>query len=78
MVLQLETNRENSGGAAGREDTSPYVLPTVQNPSCWNPSLLREARATSKDPESYQTWAKQGDWPEGTWKRIAIPSTLRP
>ena len=58
MVLQLETNWENSGGAAGREDTSPYVLPTLQNPSCWNPSLLRDARATSKDPESYQTWAR--------------------
>ena len=33
-------------------DTSPYGLPTSQNPPHWNPSWLRNIRATRKDPES--------------------------
>lgn len=33
-----------------RGDTSPYVLPTSQNP-CWNPSWLSDVHATRKDPE---------------------------
>ena len=39
-------------GQKERGDTSPYVLPTSQNPSCWNPSWLSHASATRKDPES--------------------------
>ena len=31
-------------------DTSPYVLPTSQNPQC-NPSWLSDACITRKDPE---------------------------
>ena len=60
---------ENSPGEFGRghkegSNTSPHVLPTSQNPSCWNPSLLRDAWATSKDHELDQMCAKWGDWPE--------------
>ena len=33
-------------------DTGPYVLPTSQNPSRWNPSWLSDECATRKDPES--------------------------
>ena len=35
-----------------RGDSSPYVLPTSQNPPLWNPSWLSDACATRKDPES--------------------------
>ena len=60
---------ENSPGEFGRghkegSNTSPHVLPTSQNPSCWDPSLLRDAWATSKDHELDQMCAKWGDWPE--------------
>ena len=41
--------RERSKG-----DASPYVLPTSQNPSRWNPSWLSDACTTRKDPESEQ------------------------
>ena len=46
---------ENSQGGFGRGqkeeggDASPFVLPTSQNPSCWNLSWLRDARASKKD-----------------------------
>ena len=39
-------------GQKEREDTSPCILPTSQNPSHWNASWLRDACATGKDPES--------------------------
>ena len=39
-------------GQKEREDASPYVLPTSQNPFCWNPSWLSNVHATRKDPES--------------------------
>ena len=39
-------------GQKERGDANPYVLPTSQNPSCWNPSWLSDMRATRKDPES--------------------------
>ena len=39
-------------GPKERGNASPYVLPTSQNPSRWNPSRLSNARATSKDPDS--------------------------
>ena len=35
-----------------RGDASPYVPPTSQNSSHWNPSWLSDAHATRKDPES--------------------------
>ena len=35
-----------------REDTSPYVLPTSQNPSHWNPFWLSNVCATKKETES--------------------------
>ena len=35
-------------------DKSPYVLPTSQNPPCWNPSCLSDAGVTRKDFE--QRW----------------------
>ena len=35
-----------------REDTSPYVLPTSQNPSHWNSSWLSNVCTTKKDTES--------------------------
>ena len=33
-------------------DSSPYVLPTSQNPSHWNPSWLSDVCTTRRDPES--------------------------
>ena len=35
-----------------RGDSGPYILPTSQNPSHWNPSWQSVAHATRKDPES--------------------------
>ena len=40
-------------------DDSPYVLPISQNPSCWNPSWLRDASITGKSPES--EWLARGN-----------------
>ena len=39
-------------GQKERKDSSPYVLPTSQNPSYWNPSCLSDACTPRKDPES--------------------------
>ena len=39
-------------GQKERGDTSPCILPTSQNPSCWNPSRLSNVYTTRKDPES--------------------------
>ena len=39
-------------GQKVRGDSSPYVLPTSQSPSSWNPSWLSDVRAPRKDPES--------------------------
>ena len=39
-------------GQKERGDTSPYVLPTSQNPPRWNPSWLSDVHTTRKDPES--------------------------
>ncbi|XP_054935073.1 uncharacterized protein [Physeter macrocephalus] len=39
-------------GQKERGDSNPYVLPTSQNPSHWNPSWLNNAHATRKHPES--------------------------
>ena len=41
-----------------RGDTSPCVLQNSQNPSCWNPSWLRDVCA------SHIRLASQNDWPE--------------
>ena len=46
---QLEEFRK---GQKERGDISPYVLPTSQIPSRWNPSWLSDAGATRKDPVS--------------------------
>ena len=35
-----------------RGDASPYILPTSQNPSYWNPSWLTNMHTTRKNPES--------------------------
>ena len=35
-----------------RGDACPYILPTSQNPSCCNPSWLRDACASRKDSKS--------------------------
>ena len=52
-VLVSNTEPEEFGkGQKERGDASPYVLPTSQNPSRWNPSWLSDAHATRKDPES--------------------------
>ena len=42
--------QENSGGAQRREETPAHyiVLPTSQNPSCCNPSWLKDVHATRK------------------------------
>jgi len=51
---ELSPNRspvqENSGGAQRREETPAryIVLPTSQNPSCCNPSWLKDVHATRK------------------------------
>ena len=39
-------------GQKKRGDANPNVLPTSQNPSCWNLSWLSNAHNTRKDPES--------------------------
>ena len=39
-------------GQKERGDSSPYVLPTSQNLSRWNPSWLSDVHTTRKDPES--------------------------
>ena len=41
-----------------RGDTSPCVLRNSQNPSCWNPSWLRDVCA------SHIRLASQNDWSE--------------
>ena len=46
---QLEDFRK---GQKEREDTSPWVLLTSQNPSHWNPCWPSDAHTTRKDPES--------------------------
>ena len=46
-----KTTVANSGVGG---NTRPRVLPTSQNPSPWNPSWLRDALTTRKDPESDQ------------------------
>ena len=46
-VLPRKTNQQDSGGARRRRRR-----PTSQSPSHWNPSWLRDARATRKDPEA--------------------------
>ena len=46
---QLE---EFGKGQKEREDASPHVLPTSQNPPRWNPSWLSDVHDTRKDPES--------------------------
>ena len=75
-AVQLQrTNQENPGGAERRR--TRYVLPTSQKPSRWNPSWLRDARATREDPESDQIRAKEDDGPETTWKRTPVPWNLR-
>lgn len=49
----LRTNQEDWGGAKGREEITkpPRIL------GSGNPSWLRGAHATKKDPESDQVWA---------------------
>ena len=75
VVLLPTTHQENLGEAERREETPAYsiVLPTSQNPSRWNPSWLRDACASRKDPKSDQIWAKQDDWPDTTWKLTLLP-----
>ena len=46
---QLEEFRK---GQKERGDASPFLLPTSQNPSHWNPSWLSDICTTRKDPES--------------------------
>ena len=38
--------------AKERGNASPYVLPTSQNPTHWNPSWLSDVQATKKNLES--------------------------
>ena len=65
------------GQREGGDASIQYVLPTSQNPLRWNPSWLREACTTRKDPEWDQTWAKQADWPDPETNPITIkPDTL--
>ena len=69
MELTSHHQPEEFGkGQKERGDTSPYVLPTSQNPPRWNPSWLSNACTTRKDPESDQIWTKQDDQPETTRK----------
>ena len=70
-VLLPKTNLENLGRPKGG-GRRWCVLPTVQKPSHWNPSWLRDAQATRKDSESEEIWAKQDDWPETTRKLILL------
>ena len=71
-VLPRKANQENSGGAERRreETTCPANLPETLT---LDPSWLRDARATGKDPESDQLRAKQDDWPETTRKLTPLP-----
>ena len=46
---QLEEFRKDQ---MEKGDASPYVQPTSQNPSRWNPSWLSDACVTRKDLES--------------------------
>ena len=52
--MSCKTNPEELGRGLKKEggDASPYVLPTSQKLSQWNPSWLRDAGTTRKDPES--------------------------
>jgi len=51
------TDTENKPGVfrrghrEGGDASIQYVLPTSQNPLHWNPSWLRDAYTTRKDPE---------------------------
>ena len=56
-MLLPKTNQEDLGGARGGGGYPPSRSPHAG-------IHLRDARATRKDPESGQTWAKQEDWPE--------------
>ena len=53
MEVPSHHQQEEYGkGQKERGDASPYVLPTSQNPSRWNPSWLSDAHGTKEDPES--------------------------
>ena len=51
-LISCHQPKDFGKGQKERGDTSPYVLPTSQNPPHCNPSWLRDAHATRKDPES--------------------------
>ena len=56
-------------GQKERADSSPHILPTSQNPSCWNPSWLSDVCTTRKDPES--EWLARDN-------SEANPTTIKP
>ena len=71
---EWETKKLPTTGRIGKDqkegrDSSPYVLPTFQNPPLWKPLWLSNACAARKDPES--EWLAR-DNPE------ANPITIKP
>ena len=48
-----------------------HVLPTSQNPSCWNLSWLRCVH--HQEGPRVRVGAKQSDWPETPWKLTRLP-----
>ena len=50
-----------------------YILPTSQTPSRWNPSWLRDACPTRKNPDQTKYDHKQDDWPESIQKLTPPP-----
>ena len=50
---------ESRKGQKETGDTNPYVLPTSQNPSHWNPSWLSDAHATQVGPCISMTGQRQ-------------------
>lgn len=52
MKLSYYQPEEFGQGQKERGDSSPNVLLTSQNPSCWNSSWLNSTHSVRKDPES--------------------------
>ena len=49
---KLPQVRRTQERSKGRGDAGPHVLPTSQNPPCWNPCWPSDTQATRKEPES--------------------------